>query len=113
MQGLPQLLQAVQHLALRHRFTVQPGLDGGAGVAQQVAQRAQHRAVGFMGLTRTLAQGLVTVGHGQLFNQMHEVGEIEIGGLPAAQQHDLGGHRGGHIGIAVAVTAHPRDEGDR
>ena len=66
-----------------------------------------------MGLTRTLAQGLVTVGHGQLFNQMHEVGEIEIGGLPAAQQHDLGGHRGGHVGIAVAVTAHPGDEGDR
>ena len=66
-----------------------------------------------MGTPGQLAQGLAAPGHGQLFHQVHHIRQVQVSGLPATEQHHLGGDRGGHIGVAVTVTTHPGDKGDR
>ena len=44
---------------------------------------------------------------------MIDVPQVQVGGHPARQQQHLTGHRSRDIGVAIAVTAHPRGKADR
>ena len=106
-QRPPQLVAGMQHLPFRHALTCQLCLDGKPGVTQQIPQLTQHHAIGLVGTAGQFPQGLVAAGHGEFLHEVHHICQVQVGGLPATEQHHLRGDAGGDIGIAVPVAPHP------
>ena len=101
--GLPD-----QHARLQHRLALHLLLEPVARVLQRHDEPAQQRAVGLRLVgADAAAQLLVADAHRQLVAQLDQITREQPGGDPARPQQHVLGHLGRHIGVAVAVAAHP------
>ncbi|MCY1397341.1 hypothetical protein D9M71_123420 [compost metagenome] len=85
----------------------------GARRPQAVAQLLEHAAVGFGTVADPLAQGGVSLLHGQLGGQCIDVAQEQVGGHPARQQEYFAGDGSRYIGVAITVPTHPRGKANR
>ena len=89
-----------------------PGFRPVPGFDQFFPQPGQHLAIGLPGITNDVPQLITGLPHGQFRTQGLDVPQVEIGCHPAAQQEHLAGYFMGHIGVAIAITAHPGGDPD-
>ena len=77
---------------------------------ESVAKFGQHGPVRLGRTVGVLDDGLVAGCHGQRRTQTRHIAREQLGGHPACQEEHFPGHVGGHAGVAVAVSPHPRCE---
>ncbi|MNJ38853.1 hypothetical protein D3C77_337100 [compost metagenome] len=112
VQGLEQVMVMLQHQRRRCLRRLQGAVCPGTGFAQAITQLFEHCPVRFGRIAHLGPQRLAGLLHGQLGGQGIDIAQKQVSGHPARQQQHFAGDRGGDIGVAIAITAHPRGKTD-
>ncbi|MNI34428.1 hypothetical protein D3C73_884190 [compost metagenome] len=80
---------------------------------QAFAQLFEHGPIGFGAVARLGFQFVAGLLHRQFGGKVIDIAQVQIGRHPARQQQHFTGYRCRHVGIAIAVAAHPRSKADR